>query len=222
MKAVNHEIRSYLAFFVATVQNDIDNLIYIASKGEAEYNQGLESGLFDRGRLRTTLNPDTIIFYTYGEQPSRCSVPLAMTCLSCIEILGSLINASGYKRDFKKSAKCFFDYAAAPLNENELMLLRSIYRNGMMHGFFPKGQKIGITYDSSLNSLTNLFYLENDHVLLNVNRLCTITQFVLAKVFSDNDIHTTISTNLTDFVVINDENTKAEIENFKSGQPLNE
>jgi len=188
----------------------------IANNGEHEYLEGVRNGLYDRDQLRTTLNPDTTVFYTFGEQPSRCSIPLAMTCLSSIEILGSLLDTHGYKRDFYNSTKLFFEYALNPLVDNEIKLLRSIYRNGLMHGFFPKGQKIGITFDSSLNSRTELFYIESDHVILNVNRLCYITQEVFTKIFTDDSVHTTIEGNLTDFVVINDEDTKTEISIFKS------
>ncbi|GET31528.1 hypothetical protein PbJCM13498_03910 [Prolixibacter bellariivorans] len=216
MTSINHEVRQYLAFFIETVQKDISNLLLIASNGENEYLEGVRNGLYDRNQLKTTLNPDTTIFYTYGEQPSRCSIPLAMTCLSSIEILGSLINPTGYRRDFYNSAKLFFDYASTPISDNELKLLRSIYRNGLMHGFFPKGQKIGITYDSSLDSRTELFYIESDHVILNVNRLCSITQDVFTKIFTDNLVHTAIDKNLTDFIVINDEDSKREIGIFKS------
>lgn len=216
MSSINTQVRQYLAFFIETVQKDISNLVEIADKGEREYLVGLRNGLYDREQLRTTLNPDTTIFYTFGEQPSRCSIPLAMICLSSIEILGSLLCSTGYKRDFYNSAKVFFNYASNPLNDNELKLLRSIYRNGLMHGFFPKGQKIGITYDSSLNSRTELFYIENDHVILNVNRLCSVTRSVFIKIFTDDSVHTTIDNNLTDFIVKNDEDTKAEIRIFKS------
>ena len=216
MTSTNYQVRQYLSFFIDTVQKDISNLLLIANKGEQEYNEGVRNGLYDRARLRTTLNPDTTVFYTFGEQPSRCSIPLAMMCLSSIEVLGSLIDLTGYKRDFYNSAKLFFAYALKPLSDNELKLLRSIYRNGLMHGFFPKGQKIGITYDSSLNSLTVLFYIESGHVILNVNRLCSITKDVFTKIFTDNSVHTTIDTNLTDFIVQNDEGTKTEISIFKS------
>lgn len=216
MTSTNHQVRQYLSFFIETVQKDISNLLVIAHNGEQEYLEGVRNGLYDRAQLRTTLNPDTTAFYTFGEQPSRCSIPLAMTCLSSIEVLGSLIDPTGYKRDFYNSTKLFFDYALKPLSDNELKLLRSIYRNGLMHGFFPKGQKIGITYDSSLNSRTVLFYIESDHVILNVNRLCSITQDVFTKIFTDDSVHTTIDINLTDFIVKNEEGTKTEISIFKS------
>ncbi len=216
MTSINYQVRKYLAFFIETVKKDISNLLIIADNGEKEYHEGVKNGLYDRDLLRTTLNPDTTVFFTYGEQPSRCSIPLAMTCLSSIEILGSLLDPNGYKRDFKNSAKQFFDYALKPLSDNELKLLRSIYRNGLMHGFFPKGQKIGITYDSSLNSRAELFYIEKDHVILNVNRLCSITNDVFTKIFTDNSVHTTIENNLTDFIIKNDEDTKAEISIYKS------
>jgi hypothetical protein len=216
MTSINHQVRQYLSFFIDTVQKDISNLLVIAKNGEQEYLEGVRSGLYDRAQLRTTLNPDTTVFYTFGEQPSRCSIPLSMTCLSCIEVLGSLLDPTGYKRDFYNSTKLFFDYALKPLSDNEIKLLRSFYRNGLMHGFFPKGQKIGITYDSSLNSRTVLLYIESDHVILNVNRLCSITQDVFTKIFTDDSVHTIIDNNLTDFIVKNDEGTKTEISIFKS------
>ncbi len=215
MTSIHHQVRQYLAFFIETVQKDISNLLVIANNGEKEYFEGVKNGLYDSAQLRTTLNPDTTVFYTFEEQPSRCTIPLAMTCLSSIESLGSLLDPTGYNRNFYKSAKLFFDYALKPLSDNELKLLQSIYRNGLMHGFFPKGQQIGITYDSSLNFRTELFYIESDHIILNVNRLCSITQDVFTKIFTDNSVHTTIDINLTDFIVKNEEDTKKEISIFK-------
>ena len=216
MTFINQDVRRYLAFFIETVQKDISSLLVVANNGEKEYLEGVRNGLYDRNQLITTLNPETTVFHTYEEQPSRCSIPLAITCLSSIETLGSLINPKGYRRDFYCSAKLFFDYASYPISDNELKLLRSIYRNGLMHGFFPKGQKIGITYDSSLDSQSKLFYLESDHVILNVNRLCSITQDVFIKIYTDDPVHVAIANNLTDFIVNNDEDTKKEISIFKS------
>jgi len=216
MTSINHRVRDYLAFFIETIQKDISNLLVIAKNGEEEYLEGVRNGIYDRDQVKTTLNPDTREFYTFGVQPSRCTIPLAMTCLSSIEILGSLLDQTGYKRNFYKSAKLFFDYALNTIDDNDLWLLGSVYRNGLMHGFFPKGKKIGIAYDSSLNSQTELFYIKSDLVILNVNRLCSITQDVLTKIFTDDSVHTTIDNNLNTFIKKNAKGTKKQINIFKS------
>ncbi len=215
MSTIKHQVRAYLSFFIETAEKDISNLIKIAKQGEQEYKEGLESGRYDRSKLMTTLSPDTTTFYTFGSQPSRCTIPLAMACLSSNEIIGSLIKNTGYTRNFQNSANCFFIYAGHTINTAELNLLRAIYRNGMMHGFFPKGQKIGITFDSSLESKLKLFYVEDNHIILNVNRLCAITLNGFSKLFTDDIIHATIDSNLTQFITLNGTETQSIITAFK-------
>lgn len=216
MSTFNQAVREYLSFFIETVQNDIVQLIGIAKQGEKDYKDGLAKGLYDRSKLLTTLNPETTVFYTFGSQPSRCTIPLAMTCISSMETLGSLLDSTGYKRNFQNSIQCFFNYASVSITNDELDLLRAIYRNGMMHGFFPKGQKTGITYDSSLNSKLELFYKDGDYVILNVNRLCEITLDVFSKVFTDDTIHVIIDANLTTFIFNNDTETQVLINRVKT------
>lgn len=214
-------VSSYLSFLKVTVEKDIEKLKIIAKEGEDEYINNLPSPhIFGPDEIPTTILPPLTHFEHAFEQPSRCTIPLAMTCLSIVELLGNLIPTS-YTGTFQNGAKQFFSYAGVIVSTEERELLRAIIRNGLMHKFFPNDCKIGITYDSSLEDRTELFVENNDRVILNVNYLSKIVLDVLKKVHSDTAIHQNIESNLQTVASQELQNFQTIIANFKSSKNLN-
>jgi hypothetical protein len=107
----------------------------------------------------------------FDTKTARCTVPIAMTLFSVVEMIGSLLASGGYNRDFKESAKLFFSHKGNDLTAEEADLLNAIFRNGIMHNFFPKGSDIGIGYDSSYDSKNEIIIPVGGQFILNVNYL---------------------------------------------------
>lgn len=75
---------------------------------------------------------------------------MVMTLISTIQFFGILLNSTGaYSDNFDKKIKAFLDYGAHDLHTTEEELLRAVYRNGVMHSFFPKGNNVEIEFNST-------------------------------------------------------------------------
>ncbi len=214
--SINYKVRAYLSQFIVIIEKDLLALTAVAHAAEVQYKKELAEGAYEPKELMTTLTPNTTDFFYSDPYPTRCTIPIAMVCLSAIESLGSLLNADGYERDFQNSARTFFEYASNPQSENILNLLRAVFRNGMMHGFFPKGEKVGITYDSSLGEVLSLVYKENDHLIINVNRLVAILKSVFSKILADDSVHAVIEQNIDIFLRKNNSETATYIASIQS------
>lgn len=212
---LDYQVRQYLAYFIHTSREDIYNLEWIAKEGEKQYKQRLAEG-HDGPQVMTTYSPDHTNFYTRGNtQPSRCTIPLAMTVLSSMSVMGTLLNEKGYNDDFSSAIKVFFDYANVTVTGTERDLLRACFRNGMMHTFLPQGANIGVMYDSSLDSNKDLFLADGGSVVLNVNRLTRILDGVFYQVMTDNDIHVAVKSNLAVMATQEDKATGNIIRKYK-------
>ena len=155
---------------------------------------------------------------------ARCAVPLAMTLTSVVEFLGALIHTSDIWNNgnkFDTSVKNFFAYANVnpPLSQNHVDLFRAIYRNGLMHGFFPQGSNVAINYDSSFENDSRLFFIDKGDVVLNVNKLRQVVELVFSKIVADTLIHPTIEARLTDYSTFVENKTKTLVDTFKANVP---
>lgn len=153
-------------------------------------------------------------FNSSDPRTARCTIPMAMTLISSIELLGAILK-DPYEFSFKKSIDNFFTYAGVPLSTIEIEMLRSAFRNGMMHGFFPQGQEIAINYDLSMND-SQIFVVNDDRVILNVKALSVIASATVYRMFTDTSIHATMQSAFDQWYNINKISALNEIQLFKS------
>ncbi|MBL0109840.1 MAG: hypothetical protein IPP42_02825 [Saprospiraceae bacterium] len=104
-----------------------------------------------------------------------CSIPMAMTIISNIELIGYFLNNDAKVNESKNNIKRAILSDSTIFNNEYLVnidLLINYFRHGMMHGFFPN---LKSTYNPLLSRLgikkikTSQRLIEND--TLNVSRL---------------------------------------------------
>jgi hypothetical protein len=165
--------------------------------------------------ITTTLPPPgPENFFQFDPEVARCTIPMAMTLISSIELLGAILK-NPYEFNFEKSIENFFVYAGVPFSAIENKMLRSAFRNGMMHGFFPQGEEVAISYDSALND-SQIFVVNNDNVILNVKALSVIFSNTAYKMFNDFSIHSTMQISFDQWYSRNKGSAGNEIQLFKS------
>jgi len=215
---MNSFVTCFLSYLQKTSLLDIERLKLIANEGEEEYINNLPP-LHSLGpdEIPTTQRPPLSHFEHAITQPSRCTIPLAMMCLSIVEFLGNLVSPS-CNLTFQNGAKYFFCYADENISNEERELLRDIFRNGVMHSFFPKGIEIGITYDSSLENRRELFIPFDNKIILNVNFLSHIVIHVLNKILIDTSIHEDVGSNLQKISDQEFQNMRKIIDNYKNSK----
>ncbi|UFH51826.1 hypothetical protein [Spirosoma sp. KNUC1025] len=149
---------------------------------------------------------------------ARCAVPLAMVLTSSIEFLGALLlnsNMWDNSNKFDSAVKKFFAYAELDYNQNQIDLFRAIYRNGLMHGFFPQGSSVAINYDSTFEHKP-LFFVEAGDVVLNVNKLQQVVEAVFNKIVVDTSVHQTVADRLSEYNTFVEGKTRTHVDNFKA------
>lgn len=193
---MNSFVTCYLSYLQETSLLDIEKLKLVANEGEEDYIKNLPPlHNFTPDEIPTTQRPPLTHFEHAINHPSRCTIPLAMMCLSIVEFLGNIISPS-CNLSFQNGAMHFFCYADENISNEERELLRVIFRNGIMHSFFPKGIEIGITYDSSLEIRRELFIHFDNKIILNVNFLSNIVIHALNKISTDTEIYEVVGCNL--------------------------
>lgn len=206
----------YLSYLQKNSLLDIEKLKLVAYEGEQEYINTLPPlHNFGPDEIPTTQRPPLSHFEHAITQPSRCTIPLAMICLSIIEFLGNLVSPT-CNLTFQNGAKYFFCYADENISNEERELLRDIFRNGIMHSFFPKSIEIGITFDSSIENRMELFIPFDNKIILNVNFLSNIVIKVLNKITVDTSIHEVVDSNLQKISDQEYQNMRRIIDNYKN------
>jgi hypothetical protein len=123
----------------------------------------------------------------------RSTIPHTLAIFSSIDILGFLISEETEPTKTKENFQTFFK-GTSYLSDIEFEALIFLYRHGMVHTYFPKGE-IGIIYD--INSLGNkIFYLVDDMIVLNVKRLIAITKEHFEEIFNNSSLHENMKTQL--------------------------
>jgi hypothetical protein len=151
----------------------------------------------------TPLTNADLFHQTHAPEFARCAVPLAMVLTSVVEFFGTLLHSSNIlkkEEKFDLAVKNFYSYSKAspPLTQAQVDLFRVIYRNGLMHGFFPQGSNVAINYDTSLVSKPLLFEDKGD-VVLNVNKLLQVVESVFLIIVADTSVHQTIQDRLLEY-----------------------
>lgn len=118
---------------------------------------------FYTGSLFRESIPDERIFF-------RSTIPHTLTLFSTIDVLGYLSGSNNDPLKTFKNFEEFFKLSDTPISEIEIKVLNLIFRQGLVHVYFPK-LNLGISYHSS-NPLNKLFIQDvYETVILNVNCL---------------------------------------------------
>lgn len=156
------------------------------------YNIYIEGFIIGDLKILQSIKPDP------NNGLNGCTIPTAMTVISCIELLGFLLNKGGETGKSEKNLSYFFNFDSGSLlpdyylSQNILDKILN-YRHGMMHHFFPKfkGQYAGICKNDQDSSLFILHLIDGvEQESLNVSVLTTdlIIAFEKLKVFFQNCI----------------------------------
>ena len=160
----------------------------------------------------------------FDSEKARCAIPIAMVLTSSIEFIGSLLSEHeiwNSPKKFEISISTFFEYADNPLTDNEIDLFRAIYRNGMMHGFFPQGSEIAINYDSHYQDLP-LFFLNTNINCIELNgiKLHEIVKGVYSKIIDDMSIHSRIEEQFHNYSEYVFNKTHSITNSYKNSNPV--
>lgn len=150
-------------------------------------------------------------FYDYHKpEHAQCAIPIAMVLTSSIDFIGALLSHNNLfvnTNKFDSASKNFFKYLEDKggnfgeklhKSDNQRKLLFTIFRNGLMHDFFPKGVDVAIAYDKNYEH-NKLFFLEQDKVVLNVYKLRLIVEWVFDRINNDQTIADKIAARLKDY-----------------------
>ncbi len=159
---------------------------------------------------RTTLSPNSFefIYGTNNLSIPRATIPHSATLFAVIDFLGFLVSESGNNK-FKNNTeniKSFFDFQSTDLTDKEIEAFTKIFRNGIIHTYFPK-QNLEISYHSS-NPESKLFFKnpKSGGVVLNVNYLKDIVERTLNLLITDISIHQNLDTKFD--IIINSYNNE--------------
>lgn len=113
----------------------------------------------------------------------KLTVPMTTSLFSVADLLGYLLGNSNNCLKTNENLHFFFKHKLLSLNENEVKILISLYRNGLAHVYFPKSG-LGISYHS-LNPVDQLFIRNSNTHILNVNVLIDKVQSLFQYVMTN-------------------------------------
>lgn len=187
------DIPALLEYYKKVVfDGDLEKLIQIGKASEKELARRVLNAQMATPSITTSTSSSTATTtvniqrssYDFDSSLARCAVPMAMTLISTIQFFGMLLNSTGaYSDNFDKNVKTFLDYGTHDLHPTEKELLRAVYRNGMMHSFFPKGNNVEIEFNSTSERI--LFVKKGSIISMNVMALYDIVLAVFMKIESD-------------------------------------
>ncbi|MEO6285478.1 MAG: hypothetical protein ABIN80_09980 [Dyadobacter sp.] len=222
------DIPVLLDYFKKVVfEGDLDKLIQIGRASEKEVERrklnarmSTQSITTDSSTTTTSSTLTTTVniqrsYYDFDSTLARCAIPMAVTLISTAQFFGILLNSTGtYSENFDKNVKDFFDYGALSLHTTEKELLRAVYRNGMMHSFFPKGNNVEIEFDSSAER--SLFKKKGAIVSMNVVALHDVVKSIFEKIESNVANFELLKVNFNLWEAVDKENLSRVVEQFKN------
>lgn len=213
---LNNQLQKY----INVVTWDLQKMYKIAEDAQKEFDKVYSSPIpttpiATPSIIGTTINhQDHRRTFHDIHQPeyARCAIPIAMVLTSSIDFIGALLsprNLFGSGNKFDAAIKNFFQYLENngggfgeilhdKTGKNERNLLVTIFRNGLMHDFFPKGVDVAINYDTKYAN-KKLFFPESGYVILNVYKLRLIVEWVLNRINKDETSAANISSRLADY-----------------------
>lgn len=113
------------------------------------------------------------------------TIPFTLATFSIIDLFGYLKGSHGNPKDTESNFKSFF---SGKLNNKEIAFLNYIFRQGLVHSFFPKAfLRIEYKKDCCSNKLFYANSSNSEYDCLNVKYLITLVIEVLKEVV-DNSI----------------------------------
>jgi len=142
--------------------------------------------------IQTTQAPGLTLPLYKDSTIYRSTIPHILSILGTNDLVGYLLgdwelSPPPTKRNMKK----FFSHIAKP-SETDIDYLTFFYRHGMSHTYFPKKQ-LGIKAHST-NPINELFFVENDVIILNANFLIELTKSRLESILSDDSLISNMKT----------------------------
>ena len=134
----------------------------------------------------TTKSPDHEYVLENRSMIFRSTIPHVLSIFATIDLVGFLLGELNPNvPTTAKNIEMFFKGFTKP-SENDVKLLTILFRHGMSHTYFPKKQ-LGVKAHSS-NPENELFFVENDVIVLNVNHLIQLTKNKLESVLKDTSL----------------------------------
>jgi hypothetical protein len=150
----------------------------------------------------------------------RSTIPHILTILGTNDLVGYLLGDWELRpTPTKRNMKKFFSHLTKP-SETDIDYLTFFYRHGMAHTYFPK-KKLGIKAHIT-NPKNELFFVENEIIILNANYLIELTKARLELILADTSLITNMKTQfqkLIDFDNSEMTRMRIDLETFKSSLP---
>ncbi len=168
------EFKNFVQNSVAIIIADLDKLRDVAE--EANKSIADSSTL----TLQTTRRPDDLDL-KYELDISRCTIPIAMVCVSVIDMIGQWLKERP-DNDFGSSAQIFLKKLSGKDDLNKLGVqekFKKNFRHGIMHSFFAK-QGFGVSYPAfeGISLFTDDFGSTLDVKYLMTNVLYGLNKFI--------------------------------------------
>lgn len=189
MKHTDTKVYQYLIYLQKYLEGDLKKFKKLCEEAEQEEKErkAEENNI---NLPQTTKNPSSFDFF-YEPIIARSTIPHTLSLLAVIDVLGFLLRKGvECSSDTSENFNSFFKKANEKLSENMITVLREVYRNGMIHTYFPK-LSMGISCHSS-NPMDKLFFPSNDinkEVILNVNKLMEIVIQTLSNIIKDEHLY---------------------------------
>jgi hypothetical protein len=146
------------------------------------------------GNLQTTTTQTTS--YPFNDLGStqqvgfefRLTIPITLTLFAAVDCIGFLTGSNNDPLKTSQNFREFFRLSSFPFSDPESDLLNEVYRQGLVHIYFPK-LGVAISYHSSNPTEKLLFRSQDGKLVLNVNKLEEIVIGVYDSVISDNSLY---------------------------------
>lgn len=200
----NLYIRTVLDYYTKVVfEGDIVKIINIAKAAKALELENEAKDRLNQKMATPNIHPSNTThdvmnkYLDFDSSTSRCAVPLAMVLFSTINFFGHIFQkfVGTNAPDFPKLLMAFMKKSDVELHHTERTLLSSTYRNGIMHGFFPRGSNILIELDPDDESKT-CFIKKGSEITLSVMALYNIVKPVIYAAKSNHAEYPTMQLNL--------------------------
>jgi len=194
------EVSKYLSNMITYIKGDLEEFKQLCKRVEDKEKRN-ESSSKELIRDAPTFITSSRLDYTQAQEaknnsienstkPSlikqekffRITIPITITLFSVVDVLGFLIGSHSKECETDKNFRAFFSRSAITVDQEEIEILNFIYRQGLVHVYFPK-LSAGISYHSN-NEAYPLFYKTNSiELILNVNKLENIVITTLEEIY---------------------------------------
>lgn len=181
------EVFKYLVHLKKYLTGDLDHFHELCAQAEIKELIALESpqGL---NAINATRYPYSFEFMFGTPIISRSTIPHTSVLFSACDILGFLSRNEPYFRSTSKNLYSFFKTALPSIKKEELSVLIKVFRNGLIHSYFPKLGLL-ISYHTTNPQGKLLFKNARNELTLNVNTLEDLVTYRLSEIINDKNLY---------------------------------